>query len=330
MRLAIVLGASLAFSLVSTVVFTMWVIKTMKEKGKTAPDKHKKGVKVPEMGGLAVVGGYFVGFVLIMLLTEDSSPLDRTMITAALACAAAALVGLVDDLMDMKQRFKAVAPFLFAIPLGLAVNDTSFVIPLVGSFDLGWAMVFLIPLAVTCSANAVNMLEGFNGLSSGLSYIICLALLVIAVLSDSREAMFILFPLSAAIIAFWFFNKYPSKVFPGDTFTLFVGAALACAAILGQMKFYILLLMIPHIIEFFLKFVGRIRRSGVTNWSKTPWASSFGKVGKDGKLKHEGDVESLTHVIMKAGMFSEVQVVLVLYAVEVVLAIIVVGLYFVD
>jgi UDP-N-acetylglucosamine--dolichyl-phosphate N-acetylglucosaminephosphotransferase len=102
------------------------------------------------------------------------------------------------------------------------------------SVDFGILMMLIAPFGVTCAANAGNMLEGFNGLGTGLGIIISITLIIISLWFDARDSIILLFPLLGALMAFLWFNKYPAKIFPGDTLTLFVGATIACAAILGD------------------------------------------------------------------------------------------------
>ena len=74
----------------------------------------------------------------------------------------------IDDLFELKQRQKAIFPFLLALPIGAAL-DPAVYIPFVGEVNLGLWMLVVGPFAITCAANAGNMLEGFNGLGTGLS-----------------------------------------------------------------------------------------------------------------------------------------------------------------
>jgi UDP-N-acetylglucosamine--dolichyl-phosphate N-acetylglucosaminephosphotransferase len=76
----------------------------------------------------------------------------------------------------------------------------------------------------------------------------------------------------ASLLAFWLFNKYPAKVFPGDTMTYFVGAMIACMAIVGNMEKIAIFFFIPYILEVLLKARGKLV------------VQSFGKLEKDGSL----------------------------------------------
>jgi UDP-N-acetylglucosamine--dolichyl-phosphate N-acetylglucosaminephosphotransferase len=220
-------------------------------------NKWKKP-KIPEMGGLAVVIGFYLGAVFLFLFIDIRADIYYI---SLLAIMGAAVVGIMDDLFDLRQRIKAVLPFVFALPLGitiyqLATEGSSNGPQIFGTFilgvDIGVLMVFAIPIGITCAANASNMLEGFNGLGAGLGIIMTVTMIIISIINGTTQGLFLLVPLLGALIAFLYFNKHPAKIFPGDTLTLFTGAILACAAIVSYTKVAGALLFIPLIIEFFL------------------------------------------------------------------------------
>ena len=321
---AMILGAAL-LSFIVTLVTLPYLIKKFKEKGITGRDVHKGKLQVPEMGGLAVVVGFFSGIFFILFFIENQYP---SIIAACIAVLGACILGIIDDLMELRQRIKGLLPFFFGIPLGITLADRFIDIPFNGQLEVGVLIYILVPLAITCAANATNMLEGFNGLSVGMNLIMGITLLVIATGEKQEQTLYLLIPLLCALTVFLFFNKYPARIFPGDTFTLFTGAVIASAAIVSNLYFYALILYIPFILEFFLKFFGKLKRSGIRKWNNTPWAQSFGKVDKEGYLKYEGPTESLTHAAMKGIRLKEHQLVFVFWVLEAVIAAICLILYF--
>ncbi len=106
-----------------------------------------------------------------------------------------------------------------------------------------------------------------------------------------------------ALLAFLRYNWYPAKVFIGDVGTLPIGCALAVAVVVGNMEKLGLILIIPYVFEFALK--------ASTGFK----GQSFGHERSDGTLAAR-KVNSLTHVVMNAGHFTEPQVVSILLAVE--------------
>jgi len=302
-------------SFIVTAVSMPWLIKNMLKIGMNGKDMNKPNKPiVAEMGGVGVIIGFFSGLFFIMAIERYlgsgiTISQGRLLIACMFALLGAGFVGALDDLFDLRQRVKAVLPMFFAIPLALYLPEHVLSLPMIGEIDLGFAFILVIPFGITCAANASNMLEGFNGLGAGLGIIINVTLITMCVIEGTMLPMVILIPLLGASLAFIYFNKYPAKIFPGDTLMLFQGAALASAAMLGGIMEIGAVLFSPMIIEFFLKLRGRFR------------GECFGRVDKDGILHYKGRIESLTHIVMKKMRVNEVQLVLVLWGIEGVLCI---------
>ncbi len=254
------------------------------------------------MGGLAVVIGFYVG-VNVLTVWGENGLSSSIFYLSLLAVLGAAVTGIMDDLFSLRQRVKAFLPFLFAIPLGSLMVDTSNTVMM--GVDFGILMLFIAPFGITAAANAANMLEGFNGLGVGLGIIITSSMIAISFITGQTDALFLLFPLLGALVAFLWFNKYPAKIFPGDSMTLFVGATLACAAIIANLKTFGAILFIPMIVEFFLKARGHFK------------GENYGTIDEEGNLTYEGRIQSLAHLVMKWKKLKEYQIVAVLLLVEI-------------
>jgi UDP-N-acetylglucosamine--dolichyl-phosphate N-acetylglucosaminephosphotransferase len=285
-----------------------WLIQSLRGTTLVGKDLNKPTKPlVPEMGGIAVILAFYVGIALVALLASEV--IDGAVFFAALsACMGAGIVGLMDDMFRLRQRTKALLPFLLALPLGIAVYTSGNHVLL--NVDIGLFMVLVVPLGVTSAANAANMLEGFNGLGAGLGVIMTSALVLLSVLTGSQEGMFLLLPLLGALIAFLWFNRYPARIFPGDSMTLFMGATLACAAIISSpsLKTYGAILFAPMIVEFFLKLRGHFQ------------SENYGRLDPEGHLLWEGKVESLAHAVMRWKPLNEWQVVGVIWGIEAVVS----------
>jgi UDP-N-acetylglucosamine--dolichyl-phosphate N-acetylglucosaminephosphotransferase len=325
----IALIMSLIASFLTTIITVPWLIRRLAERGLVGVDENKfDKPKIPEMGGLAVVIGFVAGvstfLVIGNVLAEDIEAEEKLMdlagpvLAVVLAVVGAALTGIMDDLFGLRQRIKAVIPFLFAIPVGVFTADKTTMSFIFTSVDFGILMILIAPFGVTCAANAGNMLEGFNGLGTGLGIIISITLISIAFMHGANDTLILLFPLLGALVAFLWFNRYPAKIFPGDTLTLFMGATLACAVILGDMKTVGALLFIPMIIEFFLKLRGHFK------------GENYGKPDEEGYLSYEGRTESLTHIIMKKKKVKEWTLVFALWCIEAILCIMVLLLVIIE
>lgn len=305
-----VLAAGLFVALLGSLIATPRTIRKLRGAGIVGHDRHKPGnPEIPEMGGLAVFLAFNVGAFATLALA-NLSPNQEALILAGLVVAAGACItGVLDDLVELRQRFKAFIPFAFAAPLALYVPGSSIQFPLLGAYDFGLAYpLLLVPLGIACASNGFNMLEGFNGLGAGLGIILASALSLIAILHGNLTGLVLLFPLIGALGGFLWYNAYPARVFPGDTMTLLVGAALAAAAILSKIEFWGALLFIPHVVEFLLKL-----RSGFR-------AESFASHVENDVLRYEGPIASLTHPLMRRFRLTEAQLVVRLWGLEILYA----------
>ncbi|HYM39085.1 MAG TPA: UDP-N-acetylglucosamine--dolichyl-phosphate N-acetylglucosaminephosphotransferase [Thermoplasmata archaeon] len=263
---------------------------------------------VPEMGGLGVMLGFYIGVTILVVFSDPADAPARPYFYAALlASLGAGVVGLLDDMFGLRKRTKALLPFILALPLGAAVYQTGDVYLL--GLNIGVIMVVAVATGITSAANAANMLEGLNGLGTGLMIIMTTTMIALSSLIGSSEGAFLLFPLLGSLLAFLWYNRFPARVFPGDSMTLFAGATIAAAAIVSSpsMKTLAALLFLPMIAEFVLK--ARLGFRG----------ENFGRLGSDGKLHHEGSVESLTHIVMRHRPMEEWRVVAILWSVEAIL-----------
>ncbi len=307
-----------AVALVVTFAIMPRLIRQFRAYGMVGKDMNKADQReVAEMGGVAVVAGFFAGIVVLMAFNSFAAPgLIPAMplfLAALIAALGAAFVGAIDDVFELRQRVKALLPILFALPLGFVIVNHTIRLPGGSIIDFGVLMIPLIAFMVSAGANAANMLEGFNGLGAGLGLIMATSFAVLAVVTSRPEALLLLAPYFGATIAFLWYNRIPARVFPGDTFTLFSGATIVGAAIMVDLKEVGALLFIPMIIEFALK-----SRHGYTK-------QTYGKPDEKGRLTYPGEVGSLTHVVMRAGANTERRVVWSLWGAEALIAVAVVG-----
>lgn len=304
-------AAGFFVAMAMTFVIIPWLIPRLKARGIVGTDLNKPSKpEIAEMGGIAVVVGFFAGVsVLVALNGIENIDLLDVSLSAAMG---AAFVGMMDDLFNLRQRHKAFLPFVIALPFAAAV-DQHLVIPHLLNINLGPFMLLAAAFAVTCAANAANMLEGFNGLGTGLGIIMSMTLIILSIMHDRMDGVYLLVPLMGALIAFLWFNKYPARIFPGDTMMLFTGAALAIAGILSNLQVQTAFIFIPMIVEFCLKLRGHFR------------AENYCSEAGNGFLEYHGRIESLTHVFMKHLRVNERELVAFIWGIEIAMCTIVIS-----
>ena len=302
-QLEIVTG--FAVGLAMTFAIIPWLIPKLRDKGIVGEDLNKPHKpKVVEMGGIAVVIGFFAG--ISAALVMDGVANKELLYVSLSAILGAAFIGILDDIFELRQRQKAFFPFLLALPLGATLSSVIYV-PFVGEVDFGVLMIIGAPFAVTCAANAGNMLEGFNGLGTSLGIVMSGTLIILALHHNRLDGAYILAPLMGCLIAFLWFNRYPAKIFPGDTLMLFMGAAIAIGGMLSNLYLQTTLIFLPMMIEFFLKLRGDFK------------AENYCSDASNGHLEYKGRIESLTHVFMKLFRLNESGLVAIVCSLEVVL-----------
>lgn len=305
-----VAGFVVAFAM--TMLLVPWLIPKLREKGMVGRDLNKPDKPlVAEMGGIAVVIGFFAGAGILVAVNGITNV--ELLYVSLLAILGAAFIGIMDDIFELRHRQKAFFPFLLSLPLGAALNS-AIEIPYVGILEFGPLMILAAPFAITCAANAGNMLEGFNGLGTGLGAIMTGCLILLAMHHGRLDGLYVLVPLLGGLLAFLWFNKYPSQVFPGDTLMLFMGSAIAVGGMLSDLYVQTVVIFIPMIAEFFLKFRGRFK------------AENYCSDASNGHLEYHGRIESLTHVVMKTGRFTERSLVVAFWGAELALCILVIAL----
>jgi len=245
----IVLSFSIAFLIVY--LATPRVIHLFRAKRLTTPDVHKPGnPQVPCLGGLVVIAGLVPAYIGGALMFG----VDRYSITIfPLIILLIGMIGLVDYLIDPKQRTKVLLCLAAGLPLALTFSgDTNIYTPII-TLKLGLLYYVAIPLIIAAAANLANMLAGYNGLEAGLGSMTATTMLASAVLMRQWGSAVMMASLLGALAAFLPYNRYPARIFLSDVGTLSIGAVVAVAAITGKMEVPLLICMIPHIVDFFMK-----------------------------------------------------------------------------
>ncbi|MFH0835698.1 MAG: hypothetical protein V1834_00880 [Candidatus Micrarchaeota archaeon] len=317
---------------------TKLLIHSAWRKGLLASDDNKKGKpKVPNFGGFALFAGFCISIlaaVLYSFFIDKTFALSTLLLASLSSVALVALIGVFDDLFRISRWLKIFLPVVGALPLiVITAGDTVMSLPFIGVVDFGlFYTFFLIPLGVTGAANAINMSAGYNGLETGQGVVISLFLLLIAFLAigvdpsniSLHASTFILASLFGACLGFLYFNRYPSKVFPGDIGTLVIGAAIANAVIIGNMEKFGFLLFIPAFYELgaTLYYFGR--------GDERRRACHSPVIASDGKLSPPKGAEKFTlfYRILSAKPLKEKTLVLFVLSLYALFGVVALALYF--
>jgi UDP-N-acetylglucosamine--dolichyl-phosphate N-acetylglucosaminephosphotransferase len=209
-------------------------------------DNHKPNKPlVPNgLGVIYVLASVTYLFLLyyFQLTSHNVSPA----LTLAVCILFGGFMGLLDDWMDLRWRYKAFFPLVAAIPLiSLATSlglRTSITLPILGTISFGVYYYFIIiPLIVTVTTNTVNQLGGLNGLET-----ICPAIVLVGLMAISGLNVTLLYVPLAAWLLLAFFN-FRGKIFVGNTGSFAIGITLAAFAIISDTKTVLLISILPYI-----------------------------------------------------------------------------------
>ncbi|MGN0180452.1 MAG: glycosyltransferase family 4 protein [Monoglobaceae bacterium] len=196
---------------------------------------HKK--PIPLIGGLAI----FYGFIISVLCFAE---LDRETAGILIGSVIIVTVGMIDDAIDMKAIVKLLCQIIAAVIVVYSgVRIEQFANPFARWFGGPpyiymnyWVSVAVTVLWIVGICNAVNLIDGLDGLAVGVSSIAAICMLILTLLSQNVNVAIITAAVAGACFGFLPYNFNPAKIFMGDTGALFLGYILACISIQGFLK----------------------------------------------------------------------------------------------
>ena len=241
------------YSVFATWVAVPYVIKKCFQHGYTVKDMHKVGYPlVPVLGGVAILGGILVSLALSEVLIKDTTHLGGLFIFYFVVIIYG-MYGLLDDIFHFKARYsKIITLLVLSLPIGAIVSGTS--INIFGSaLDLGIIYTLLfVPIYIMVVSNLINLHAGFNGLGPGTTLLMLIAAGVKSYMMHGVTDLIYLMPILGAVIVFYFFNKYPAKIFDGNVGAFVMGSALGTFLIVSDLEIFGMFILIPHIVTFVL------------------------------------------------------------------------------
>jgi UDP-N-acetylglucosamine--dolichyl-phosphate N-acetylglucosaminephosphotransferase len=218
------------------------------------PDQHKPGNPLVPWG-IGVVYVLFATIYLFLIYFSNLSPpsIFTTAVSAPLTLAVCILfggfMGMLDDWIDLKWRYKAFMPLIAALPLmyfvlaNQATMRTSITLPFLGSVQFGEAYIYIIiPIIVMVITNTINMLGGLNGLET-----ICPAIILIGLTAlSSPEFQFLMIGPLIVWLILSFFN-FQGKLFVGNTGSFAIGLTIASFAVMTDLKSSLLVSILPYV-----------------------------------------------------------------------------------
>lgn len=286
------------------------------------PDERKIHIKpVPRLGGVAVFAAFSLGIVAQSLVASEfrsSWMTQREGITLLVALSVMFVLGIWDDMRTLKPREK----FLVQVILASLVYSAGFRVSLIPhSAVSGLAQVGVIDFLITTLwivgiTNAINLIDGLDGLASGVGVIASVAIFAVSLINQDPATAAVALVLAGALIGFLRYNFYPAKIFLGDSGSLVVGFALAALTLQASrqemsehaLTIPILVLGVP-ILDTLLAMVRRFLRSFI------PTQQENGSFLSTLKSVFSPDRSHVHHRLIARGL-SHMRAVLLLYLVS--------------
>ena len=310
---------SFLLAFVTAFVITPYTIKLAKKLG--AIDKPEKRrineTPIPRLGGIAVIIGFLVSSIYLIIVMNLEKTFDlfgpeqyfHKLMGVLLGIIVLAIFCLIDDIRGLPAITKLIGQTIAAIivvSFGIKIDNIS--IPFLEqtlNFNNHIYIYILSVGWIVGITNAINLIDGLDGLSSGITLISCVSLIIVFTMNQSPIiAIILITALAGAIVGFLPYNFNPAKTFIGDTGAQFLGFALAVISILGTAKTYTLLVLISPLIILAL-----------------PIADTLFAIvrrvikGRSIKAIFSPDTGHLHHKLMKKG-YTQKQAVLILYGIS--------------
>lgn len=240
------------------IVFAMTppLIKFLEKRNLVVKDMNKQeDVMVVRPGGPSIIAGIIASEIILYTFLQMNVILAIIITTTA-----AFVIGYVDDRKVMGGWFKPVALAIAAIPIIVfGAYDSDLAFPIFGTVQIPILYLALIILMIPITGNTINSIDVLNGVASGFMVITSFSLSICLFIVQNYEIAIVSLPLGFVSLAFYKYHKIPSKIFPGDSGALTLGAMYGAIAIVGGVEIIAAVALLPAVINSFL-FLSSVKR----------------------------------------------------------------------
>lgn len=204
---------------------------------------------MPTIGGLGVFVTFNIG---MFILLREQFPTHEAF-SVLLASSVIVLTGLIDDILELKPRQKMLGIFIASLIIyflaGIKMRELS--LPFIPTINLGWWSFPITIFWILALTNAVNLIDGLDGLADGVSLISLSTMGVVGYFFLHTKQLYVpiaCFMLAACLLGFLPYNFHPAKIFLGDTGALYIGFMIAVFSLKGLKNVTFISLLVPIII----------------------------------------------------------------------------------
>ena len=207
------------------------------------PDPRKVHQKImPRLGGLAIYISFMMGFLVLGLVNDKTTPIIMGSLIII-------ITGILDDKFQLSAKIKLLGQILAALVVVLNGVDIDYInLPFGGQIEFGYLSIPLTILWIVGITNAINLIDGLDGLAAGVSSIAMITISGMAFLKGDLFVFALCLILLGSTLGFLVYNFFPAKIFMGDTGALFLGYMIAVLSLLGFKNVTMVSLVIPVII----------------------------------------------------------------------------------
>ena len=198
--------------------------------------------KMPRIGGIALFSSFFLPFLLLLAFSRYSSTsqeffADNRILCFVIGAVLIFLLGLLDDIRELCFLVKIfgqllVAVFVYYCGFQITVVTT----PFGADFSIGFLSLPLTVFWFLLVINAINLIDGLDGLAAGICLFVSFAMLFACIVNGRLTAALAFAALAGSLIGFLRYNFHPASIFMGDSGSYFLGYTLAALSIGGTIK----------------------------------------------------------------------------------------------
>lgn len=235
---------ALALCIVLSLVITPFVKKLAVKIGAVDRPNYRKVHKklMPRLGGLAIYASFMIG---MFVFTPDTPATWSIMIGATIIT----IVGVLDDLYELSAKLKMLGQIVAAVITVMGGTHIDFItLPSGHMINFGYLAIPLTILWIVGITNAINLIDGLDGLAAGVSSIALLTISGMAIFMGNTAIALLGLIVLGSTLGFLFYNFHPAKIFMGDTGALFLGYMISVLSVMGLFKNVALISLIVPII----------------------------------------------------------------------------------
>ena len=245
-----IIVAFFATALISALLTPVVRLFSLKIGAVDVPNKRRVNkITMPTMGGLAI----FLAFIFTNFFVLRNQYPIKMLVSLSIAELVIIITGALDDKFELSPRQKLIGITIAALIVYFFTNMrmTTFTVPYFGIVNLGWLSLPITVIWILAITNAINLIDGLDGLATGVSIIALFTSGLVGyffLVNTNSYIAIMMFTLVAALIGFLPYNFFPARIYLGDTGALFIGFMIAVFSLSGLKNATFISIIVPVLI----------------------------------------------------------------------------------